>query len=147
MMSLYRSYDEAESGYLSGKSLGELSSLLKLELSLLEEWRGRFLWDEKRIIYQSSGRGAAAIVRELMLRKVNGAQASQGVSMEMVDEIARISKSLRDLETDAVGTAGIMTVIRDLALWVRGRSRSPEEYHLVSLNLQGYLRECLGRER
>lgn len=81
------------------------------------------------------------MVREMMGRKVASGYAVGELSMELVEEMGKLGKALSQLDSEGVGTAGVMAVIRDLSVWVRGAAKSAEEYNLVSLYLQRYLQE------
>lgn len=137
----YRKYEECESEYLRGREINDIAKRHGVEEWRVHEWEGRFSWREKRVHFLGSVQGASAMVREMMGRKVASGYAVGELSMELVEEMGKLGKALSQLDSEGVGTAGVMAVIRDLSVWVRGAAKSAEEYNLVSLYLQRYLQE------
>jgi len=137
----YRVYEECESEYMQGRSVKEIGKRHGVEEWMLLDWEDRFSWKEKRLHFLASAGGAAAMIRDMMGRKVAAGYAAGGVDMGMVEDLAKIGKALTSLDSEGVGTAGVMAVIKDLSVWVRTAASSAEEYNLVSLYLQRYLQE------
>jgi hypothetical protein len=135
----YKAYEECELSYLRGMKIAGISKESGVEVRVLERWRKEYYWEEKKRLFLLSTRGITDLVKELLDRKVSSMRAAGEVDIVVVEEIGKIMKTMNQIGNEGIGQSGVMEVIRDFTLWIRGRVSNIEEYRIISFWLQKYV--------
>ena len=90
----------ARARYLAGQDLAAIAGDLGLDLERLVAWCASGGWQAMRRAWWSDPRGAAAVLRELLGRRVEELAASGELGPKQADELAKIAAACARLERE-----------------------------------------------
>jgi hypothetical protein len=137
---------EAEILYLRGGSCEHIAKELKLSVRQVNRWRSEHDWVEKRAELLENPRSVSDMLREKLRELVAVATTSGNINVEQLDEIAKMTKLIKEIAGEGYQLlAASIEVMRLYLDFVR--EHSTEDFETVFRWSGEFFRELLRRER
>ncbi len=136
----------ARSRYLAGLEVPAIAAELGLEPKQVEAWARAGAWSQRRRVWFSDPRGAAATLRELLGRRVEQLVADDLLGPKEADELAKIGATCSRLEKEGYDLrAAAVEVCERLAALAASQEGEPQRLAWLA-DLMDRLFADLGQE-
>ena len=136
----------AEVLYLKGVSCEQIAKDLKLTARQVNRWRSEHDWVEKRAELLENPRSVSDMLREKLRELVAVATTSGNINVEQLDEIAKMTKLIKEIAGEGyqllAATIEVMRLYLDFV-----REHSTEDFETVFRYSGEFFRHMLRRER
>jgi hypothetical protein len=136
----------AEAVYLRGFSCEDIAKKVKVSARQVNRWRSEHNWVEKREQLLENPRSVSDMLRERLRELVAVATATSQINVEQLDEIAKMTKLIKEIAGEGyqllAATVEVMRLYLDFV-----RSHDVEDFNVVFRYAGEFFREMLRRER
>ncbi len=134
-------FDEAQSLYLSGKSLEEIQGLFPVALSTLQRWEREGHWQEKRRQVLVSPRWLGEALKGLLREKTGRLLVKGELKTPELDELTKILTLIDRLCSQGFDLQGAALEVMDrFSEFMRGWVTDPEELKTFTARVQDFFR-------
>ncbi|MEW6658168.1 MAG: hypothetical protein AB1424_05885 [Thermodesulfobacteriota bacterium] len=135
-------FDEAQSLYLSGKSLEEIQALFPVSLLSLQRWHQEGHWDEKRRQVLVSPRWLGEALKGLLREKTGRLLVKGELKTPELDELTKILTLIDRLCSQGVDLRGAALEVMDrFSEFLRGWVKDTEELKIFTARIQDFFRD------
>jgi hypothetical protein len=133
--------EEAQSLYLSGKSLEEIQELFPVSLPSLERWHREGHWEEKRRQVLVSPRWLGEALKGLLREKTGRLLVKGELKTPELDELTKILTLIDRLCSQEVDLKGASLEVMDrFRKFLQGWVTDPEELKIFTARIQEFFR-------
>ena len=134
-------FDEAQSLYLSGKSLEEIQELFPVSLTSLQRWHREGHWDDKRRQVLVSPRWLGEALKGLLREKTGRLLVKGELKTPELDELTKILTLIERLCSQGFDLKGASLEVMDrFSEFMRGWVTDPEELKIFTARIQEFFR-------
>lgn len=138
-------FKEAESLYLSGLDLQEISGILPVAYQTLRQWCREGLWEEKKGLAAEHPRLLAELLKGLLRRKVQDLLQRGDLEVGAVEELHRLSNIIERLQEQGWDSrAAVVEVMGRFSDFLRRRVQDKEELRRWAGLLEEFFQEAEG---
>jgi len=143
-MAKYRSYGmEAESMYIrKNKKCTEIGELLGISWRTIERWKRKYNWEEKRLEYNKTARGAIEVIETLLHEKLDDFVKKEDITLKDIkgfaDAISKIVASLEKLRKTTDLRTQVITVMTEFSSYIKKINLKVGQIEFVTKLVQGF---------
>jgi hypothetical protein len=135
-------FDEAQSLYLSGKSLEEIQELFPVSLLSLQRWHREGHWEEKRRQVLVSPRWLGEALKGLLREKTGRLLVKGELKTPELDELTKILTLIDRLCSQGFDLRGAALEVMDrFSEFLRGWVTDTEELKIFTARIQDFFRD------